>query len=583
MVLVHRRTLYRVYFVVGMKKTVKLLDNKINVDVRKFLDGKLLLQANTGGGKSWAIRRILEQLYDVVPQIILDTEGEFHTLRERFDYILVAKGQQITADYKSAGLLAHKMIESRSSFIIDLFEQTPYEREMFVKNFVEAMTNAPKKLWLPTLLVVDEAQTYAPEGDKTETGRALHDAAFKFRKRHYGILFATPRIAALSKNVISACKNKLIGYTSYEGDVKRAAYELGFTTKDQWRSLRDLEPGQFFAFGPALSKEVITVQIGSVKTAHGDEGEVHIEVVKPSERTRKALAVLATVPQTTAQEAKTIQELQGELRAAKGKISSLERDIKSHSHIDSAEMKRVVEKNLGTAKMLHDKELETFKNTLYQKLLKSHGNVFKALESLSKDIDALKNGRDYELPSDFKRLKNEIKIEPAFKGTKWEMRDRKGTVVKSDGTGMGDGERKVLIAIAGVSEITRELVTLTTGYKTSTRNAYIYRLLQKGYVVLEGDTISATDEGRDALGSDYKMLPTGPELARHYLETLPDGERKVFQVLYDAGIPLSREQISEQTNYKASTRNAYIHRLRTRQLVNLRGEGMIKASNHLYD
>ena len=135
---------------------------------------------------------------------------------------------------------------------------------------------------------MDEAQTYAPEGDKTECGRTLHDAAFKFRKRHFGIVFATPRIAVLSKNVSSTCRNKLIGYTSEPNDVKRAAYELGFTNKDEWRSLRDLDPGEFFAFGPAISKEVIKIKMGEVKTVHGDEGKVHTRVAPASEKVKKA-------------------------------------------------------------------------------------------------------------------------------------------------------------------------------------------------------------------------------------------------------------------------------------------------------
>lgn len=572
-----------------MKKTVKLLDKNISVDVRKFLDGKLLLQANTGGGKSWAIRRILEQLFDVVPQIILDTEGEFHTLREKFDYILVGKDQPIVADYKSAGLLAHRMIESRSSFIIDLFELTPYEREMFVKNFIEAMTNAPKKLWLPTLLVVDEAQTYAPEGDKTETGRALHDAAFKFRKRHYGILFATPRIAALSKNVISACKNKLIGYTSYEGDVKRAGFELGFTTKDQLRSLRDLDPGQFFAFGPAFSKEVITISIGEVKTSHGEEGEVTTKVVKPSEKTRKALAVLATVPQDAAEELRTVSELKSALTLAKREINALQRQ--PADKMDPKAIEKIVDTAVRKAKQHSGKE--------WQKIVQGWQEYAKKLKKVIDDaMNAAEKIAALELPAvvpvgwmspdnlepavvfEMPQKKEFFRITPQGKKENSPEKDEERGFIGEEKP-MGEGERKVLAAVASYEEgMTREHITIATGYKRSTRDAYIQRLFQRNCVSL-GDTIRVMETGLQILGPSFERLPEGPDLLEHYLRTLPEGEAKILTLLKESGTPLTRDQITEATTYKRSTRDAYIQRLRVRQLINLRGEGMIKLSDHL--
>lgn len=299
------------------------LNDKVGFDLPKLMSGKLLLQANSGGGKSWAIRRIVEQCYGKVPIFVLDTEGEFASLREKYEFILIGKGQDITVNPKAAAVLAHRLIEERQSVIVDLLEMTPYERETFVHNFIQAMTNAPKKLWLPTLVVIDEAQTYAPEGDKTECGRVIHDAAFKFRKRNFGILFATPRISVLSKNVISTCRNKLIGYTSFEGDVKRAAFELGFSSKEQMLELRDLDPGEFFAFGPAISKEVIRVRVGEVETSHGVEGKNITKVAPPTEKVRKALARLMDVPQEAEQKERTEAEMKKEISRLKAENTRL--------------------------------------------------------------------------------------------------------------------------------------------------------------------------------------------------------------------------------------------------------------------
>ena len=91
-----------------MKDTIKL-NEKITIDLPKLIESKLLVQANSGGGKSWALRRILEQSYGKVQHIILDSEGEFGTLREKYDYVLAAKGGDIPAEPRSAALLARSM------------------------------------------------------------------------------------------------------------------------------------------------------------------------------------------------------------------------------------------------------------------------------------------------------------------------------------------------------------------------------------------------------------------------------------------------------------------------------------------
>src|SRR5438067_7624738 len=109
------------------------MDNRIflnqerSIDLPTLLDTRLLVQANSGGGKSWALRRILEQSHGKVQHIILDSEGEFGTLREKFDYVLAGKGGDTPAEPRSAALLARKLLELKVSAIIDLYELHPQE------------------------------------------------------------------------------------------------------------------------------------------------------------------------------------------------------------------------------------------------------------------------------------------------------------------------------------------------------------------------------------------------------------------------------------------------------------------------
>jgi hypothetical protein len=140
----------------------------------------------------------------------------------------------------------------------------------------------------------------------------------------------------------------------------------------------------------------------------------------------------------------------------------------------------------------------------------------------------------------------------------------------------------VLTAIAQhVEGVGREQVTILTGYKRSTRDAYIQRLQAAGLVDV-GPPITVTDAGLAALPSDFTPLPKGDELREHWLNRLPQGERAVFELLIEAyphGV--ARDEITERTGYKRSTRDAYIQRLGLRKLVNAGRDG-VSASAFLF-
>ena len=567
-----------------MKNETIKLNSDISMDLLKFREGKMLLQANTGGGKSHAIRRIVEQAFNKIPIIILDTEGEFSSLRQKHDVILIGKGQEIGADHKSAAMLAHRLIKERVSAIIDLFEMTPYERETFVKNFVSAMTNAPKDLWLPTLLVIDEAQTYAPEGDKTECGRVLHDAAFKFRKRHFGIIFATPRIAVLSKNVSSTCRNKLIGYTSEPNDVKRAAYELGLTSKDEWRSLRDLDPGEFFVFGPAISKEVIKVKMGEVSTTHGDEGNVQTEIAPPSARVKKALAALADLPKEAEEEAKTIAEFKAQNAQLKRELTIAK---SGRGSAPATKIERI------TVPVVGKRALEGMK--LAEENAKKVIKAMKFYVAATDDAVA-KLSAEIEKATRLSAMKSPTITMPP---KKVEVIGLRAPVIRVplkiesvDGQALTNPEQRVVDAIAwmmgiGINEPNKTAVAFLAGYTYGSGgfNNPCGSLRVKGYIrYMSGEKIVLTEQGY-ALANVPQESLTNEELHRKVIERLPGPEQRLLRPLIDAyPNDMADEELAEIARYTAGSGgfNNPKGRLRTLGLVEYTAPRRVRASQVLF-
>src|SRR5438067_4313406 len=276
-----------------MNNTISLNQSK-SIDLPTLLDTRLLVQANSGGGKSSLLRRLLEQSQGKVQQIVIDLEGEFATLREKYDYVLAGKDGDTPAEPRSAYLLAKRLLELNVSTIIDLYELHYQDRKQFVRLFLESMINAPKHLWHPCLVVIDEAHKFCPEKEQSEASSALIDLATLGRKRGYCAILATQRLSKLHKDAAAECNNKLIGRTGLDVDRKRASEELGFTTKEQYLSLRSLAAGEFFAFGPAISPKVTKITIGRVQTTHPKAGSriVTTTPIPPTERIQKILAEL---------------------------------------------------------------------------------------------------------------------------------------------------------------------------------------------------------------------------------------------------------------------------------------------------
>lgn len=147
------------------------------------------------------------------------------------------------------------------------------------------------------------------------------------------------------------------------------------------------------------------------------------------------------------------------------------------------------------------------------------------------------------------------------------------------------GERAILVACAQYAPTggaTREQLTILTGYKRSSRDAYLQRLRERGYTEDNGTTISPTTEGVAALG-DFTPLPTGEALRGYWLARLPAGERRIFEVLLNAyPQPVSREDIDQHTGYQRSSRDAYLQRMSARRIVSFPSRGAVVASDLLF-
>ena len=183
------------------------------LDLEELLATRLLVQGNSGSGKSHLLRRLLEQSAPWVQQTIIDPEGDFVTLADRFGHLVIEAEDHTERTLHAAGERARI---HRVSAILNL-EGLDAENQMRrAAAFLGGMFEVARDHWYPMLVVVDEAQLFAPAaaGEVSDEARKLSLSAMtnlmcRGRKRGLAGIIATQRLAKLAKNVAAEASNFL--------------------------------------------------------------------------------------------------------------------------------------------------------------------------------------------------------------------------------------------------------------------------------------------------------------------------------------------------------------------------------------
>ncbi len=245
------------------------------LDLEELLSTRLLVQGNSGSGKSHLLRRLLEQSAPWVQQVIIDPEGDFVTLADRHGHLVID-----AADHSEAALIrnAELVRRHRVSVVLNLESVEVDDQLRRAGAFLNGLFDAERDLWSPVMVVVDEAQLFAPAAasEVSDDARrialgAMTNLMCRGRKRGLAGIIATQRLAKLAKNVAAEASNFMMGRTFLDIDMARASDLLGMERR-QAEMFRDLPRGTFVALGPALSRRPLSVRIGGVETATRSAG-----------------------------------------------------------------------------------------------------------------------------------------------------------------------------------------------------------------------------------------------------------------------------------------------------------------------
>lgn len=567
----------------------------LSLNLPVFLRTHLQIQGASGSGKSWLVRVLAERLFGKVPVIIIDQEGEYATLREKFDYILVGKGGETPASIQSAGLLSHRLLELRASAVVDLYDLDVPSRKIWIKRFFEGIMSAPKKFWRPTVFIIDEAHDFIPEKMESECAHILASAISKGRKRGFAFVCATQRLSKLNKDVASELQNVLIGKTWLDIDRERGASALGIYSKvakeEFFNQVKSLEQGQFYAQGAALSLDRLLFQSGSVQTTHPDSSNVKnkkLWLTPPP--TPKAVAQLlgklGDLPKEAAEEAATVSDLKHQVVELKRQLKVLPQTVAprvvSKTGPDGLEklqkQLKVVQRDLDVHKI--------YAKTVTQMLHKKDKQMAEACAVLLVgtkvkipklgSVPALPEVKNHEvhgqfgLPSKSVSLPTPVHHVPTRKSAADDSASNMGLDISNK-------QRDILRALAeflaiGRPSVPRTWVATRSGasHRSSAYANNVSNLRSRGLIEYTGDGIRLTQAGQEVAPSVESPLST-EEMLSSCMQMLANKQQAILKYLHGIYPEEATRETTAENSGASPNSSAYAN-----NVSSLKSAGMIE-------
>lgn len=563
------------------------------------LDDRLAILGTAGSGKTYLATTAMERLLGSGARLVaIDPLGVMWGLRLKadgatpsgFDLPIFGGAHGDLPLTENAGALIGETVATiRESCIVDLSElPTKSAERRFMTAFLEAIYRHTDRSTDPYHLIIDEADRFAPQkppkGDETMLNR-MEEIVRRGRVRGFIPWMITQRPAVLNKNVLSQADGLvMLKLTSSQDRDQVGAWIEGQADRTEGKailgSLPAMQRGQGVVWIPGRG---ILETVQFPKKATFDSSSAPKRGERAATKTLKPLDLGKLKDRLSKVEAETKEN---DPRALKAEIARLNQALKTAATAFGAKQGNEAALQKEREAAHRHGHAEGYQLGWAEGWKTGHAAGCKAQ---MKEVEDVALAFTPEAPLPPKRIpagKNQpSNITRNITAPSAPVSQRSIPKRTSNGSGethLPPGERAVLIAAAQFDGVERDQLSVLTGYKRSSRDAYIARLQAKGFVEVSGRTISVTSDGEAALPADYEPLPTGVGLQEYWRERLPEGERKILEELiaaYPNAVP--RADLDDATGYKRSSRDAYIARMKSKRLVETTSDG-VRASETLF-
>lgn len=545
-----------------------------------------------GSGKTHTASVLCEELLGAGQQcVIIDPLDAWFGLRSTVDgkaegfsiTIFGGSRSDLPLEPSAGTLLADVVVEQHISAIFSLRHLSKSDLRRFVGDFAERLYERKGKPEYrePLHIVFDEADAVVPQrilpGGERAYG-AVDTLVRRGRSSGIGTTLISQRPAVVSKDVLTQTEVLICHQTTGPQDRKALeAWIEAHDTEDRGgaflESLAGLKKGEAWIWSPTMLDVFQRVKIRARRTF--DSSATPKVGAKPGPAAKLAPVdleklrgrIAATLERVKADDPKELRK----------RIAELEKQLKEKVPAAPAPKIERVE-----VPVFDEKAFERHRQVIDSQLQGIH-RMAAAAELALREYEKVARAKVAAMPLNVGKYMIRGPVERAAAAvTREPIRPRRET--NGAGAELGKGEIAILTAVAQYADgVTREQLTVFTGYKRSSRDTYVQRLRAAELIEQAGEMLFATGAGVTALGTNFEPLPTGDKLREHWLARLPEGERRILEELVTA-FPKSVERtaLDDVTGYRRSSRDTYLQRLRSRKLVVDVGRGEVKAAEELF-
>ncbi len=222
------------------------ISRDLDLDLEGIIGQCVAILGIRGSGKSNTAGVIFEELLrHRYPMSIVDIEGEYFGLKEKYEVLVVGTGDgvEIEIDADCAGEIAQVSMEENVPVVLDLSGFLSDERTELLKAYLSSLWNLAGTLRRPYIIGIEEAHEFIPQGVKTELKEMIARIALRGRKRGLGGIIVSQRSAKVDKDVLSQAGILFLHRVVHEVDMRVYAELLPWRKNEVKEIVSSLDTG----------------------------------------------------------------------------------------------------------------------------------------------------------------------------------------------------------------------------------------------------------------------------------------------------------------------------------------------------
>lgn len=180
--------------------------NEVRIALRSLIGESIAVLGIKGSGKTNTAAVLIEELLENgLPMTIVDIEGEYWGLKQKYEIFVIGRSENVDIEVAvtHAAYFAEYSLRQGVSLILDLSELDQSEMQEFLLGYFTRLWQVAFTIRRPYQIILEEAHEFIPQSIRSPLKEVLTRIALRGRKRGLGMVIVSQRSAKVEKDVLT--------------------------------------------------------------------------------------------------------------------------------------------------------------------------------------------------------------------------------------------------------------------------------------------------------------------------------------------------------------------------------------------